>query len=130
MNCIDLVTLSKYFSLTSCVFLNSRKDLDCQKARHALQLLIEDRPDSAVEINKIIKQVFNHGEVLELLEDEEIGEEIEEALYYWLRNIRGIFIDQDHRSWLNAVDEEFGPGNLPLVIPVTNLTSTISICDK
>ena len=44
-----------------------------------MQLLIEDRPDSAVEINKIIKQVFNHGEVLELLEDEEIGVEIEEA---------------------------------------------------
>ena len=79
MNCIDLVTLSKYFSLTSCVFLSSRNDLDCQKARHALQLLIEDRPESAVEINKIIKQVFNHGEVLELLEDEEIGVEIEEA---------------------------------------------------
>ena len=39
-------------------FLSSGNDVECLKARSTLQLLIEERPDNTVEINKIIKLIY------------------------------------------------------------------------
>ena len=57
-NCTDLECISKYFRLMCVTLLSSGNDVECLKARSTLQLLIEERPDNTVEINKIIKRIY------------------------------------------------------------------------
>jgi hypothetical protein len=59
LDCTNLETISNIFKLICICFTSKNNDYECDKARKSLELLIEEKTEYSVEINKQINEVFS-----------------------------------------------------------------------